>query len=345
MSVSPLPQTGGEPVHPRAELVDFLAEHRLVEDPGGAVFARLTGGVSSDIWLVTCGATRLVLKQPLAELRVADVWHAPLDRSRSEAAWLQVVGALVPNACPRVLAFDAERCLLALEYLEPDDHRLWKAELLEGRVDVETARAVGGLLGRIHSGSAGRPELASRFAHDDLFDALRIDPYLRTLAERHPVVCEALDDLVATTTGTKLALVHGDVSPKNILLGPDGPVLLDAECAWWGDPAFDVAFCLNHLLLKCLLHIGESQEQLHQAARAFVQSYAAHVDWEEPDLTLGRVGRLLPALLLARVDGRSPVEYLGPAAQERVRRFALPRILQSPPDLDSLLASWKEAVR
>ena len=51
---------------------------------------------------------------------------------------------------------------------------------------------------------------------------------------------------------TKRALVHGDVSPKNILVGPRGPVFLDAECAWYGDPAFDLAFCLNHLLLKCL---------------------------------------------------------------------------------------------
>ncbi len=58
--------------------------------------------------------------------------------------------------------------------------------------------------------------------------------------------------LSAGTLAAKIALVHGDVSPKKVPAGPRGPVFLDAECAWYGDPAFDLAFCLNHLLLKCL---------------------------------------------------------------------------------------------
>src|SRR3546814_8703169 len=87
---------------------------------------------------------------------------------------------------------------------------------------------------------------------DSIFHAIRLEPYLLATARAHPDRAAALESVAAETAATKRALVHGDVSPKNILVGPAGPVLLDAECAWYGDPAFDLAFCLNHLLLKCL---------------------------------------------------------------------------------------------
>jgi Ser/Thr protein kinase RdoA (MazF antagonist) len=125
------------------------------------------------------------------------------------------------------------------------------------------------------------------------------------------------------TQSHKCSLVHGDVSPKNILVDPAGrPVLLDAECAWWGDPAFDLAFCLNHLLLKCLW-TPSAREGFGRCFDALAAAYLARVDWEEPAALESRAAALLPGLLLARVDGKSPVEYLGAEAQrETVRRCA-----------------------
>jgi tRNA A-37 threonylcarbamoyl transferase component Bud32 len=304
----------------------------------------LSGGVSSDIWLISSGDHRLVVKRPLKDLKVAEEWQAPLARSRSEADWLRTVGELVPGACPKVLAFDADQCLIALEYLEPSAYSLWKTDLMAGRVDVSVAEAVGSRLGLIHRLTAARPELATRFGTDDLFQSLRVEPYLRRIAQRHPSLHGAVDDLVRITMTTRLALVHGDVSPKNILVGPSGPVLLDAECAWWGDPAFDAAFCLNHLLLKSLQSPPSVRHDLSSAFGAFVTAYAASVDWEEPDVTLTRVARLLPALLLARVDGRSPVEYLGSEQRDLVRQFALPLVVVPELDLTTLHDAWKEAV-
>jgi aminoglycoside phosphotransferase (APT) family kinase protein len=116
-------------------------------------------------------------------------------------------------------------------------------------------------------------------------------------------------------------LVHGDVSPKNILFRDYRPVLLDAECATMGDGAFDVAFCLNHLALKAI-HLPGSRARLVQPICAFWAAYRPHLAWEDPAAFEARVARLLPMLMLARVDGKSPVEYLTPAGQAKARALA-----------------------
>ncbi|MCH7958352.1 MAG: phosphotransferase, partial [Proteobacteria bacterium] len=173
---------------------------------------------------------------------------------------------------------------------------------------------------------------------------IRLEPYLLAAGRAHPDRAEALGALAETTAGTRRALVHGDVSPKNILVGPEGPVFLDAECAWYGDPAFDLAFCLNHLLLKCLW--------TPRAARGFLAcfdalagAYRAGVDWEDREELEARTARLLPGLLLARVDGKSPVEYLTRRSDvDRVRRVAR-ALLAAPVDtLDAVRGAWAKEI-
>ena len=133
-----------------------------------------------------------------------------------------------------------------------DRYPLWKTQLRDGDADPGFAAQVAGTLVRIHAATARTPTIAADFPTDRIFYDIRLEPYLVATARAHPDLAARLGELVAATQANKRALVHGDVSPKNILRGPDGPVFLDAECAWWGDPAFDLAFCLNHLLLKCL---------------------------------------------------------------------------------------------
>ena len=134
--------------------------------------------------------------------------------------------------------------------------------------------------------------------------------------------------------------MHGDVSPKNILIGPEGPVFLDAECAWYGDPAFDLAFCLNHLLLKCLW-TPRARSGFLACFEALAGSYLGGVAWEAPAALEGRVARLLPGLLLARVDGKSPVEYLT-TEEERapVREVARALLLRPAERLVEVRAAW-----
>src|SRR5262249_21690254 len=127
---------------------------------------------------------------------------------------------------------------------------LWKAELRKGRADPAFAAEVGRRLARIHAATSGRKDIAAAFATDENFYAIRLEPYLVATARGHSSLEPILKALVDRTKNTRTALVHGDVSPKNILVGRQGPIFLDAECAWYGDPAFDLAFCLNHMLLK-----------------------------------------------------------------------------------------------
>jgi aminoglycoside phosphotransferase (APT) family kinase protein len=117
-------------------------------------------------------------------------------------------------------------------------------------------------------------------------------------------------------------LVHGDFSPKNILQGASGPVILDAECAWFGDPAFDVAFVLNHLLLKGAWR-PQWRMRYVEAFASLERAYFAHARWEPAEALAARIAALLPALMLARIDGKSPVEYLqSEVEKDEVRTFA-----------------------
>src|SRR5688572_11041253 len=319
------------------DLVDALRRLGLVRDGETAQLTPLTGGVSSDIHLVEAGGRKFCVKRALPRLKVAAVWEAPIGRNAAEAAWFRTVRPWLPDNVPEVLAEDPDVGLFAMTYLPPAHNPVWKAKLLAGEIDADFAASVGEALCTIHRRSAGDPRLAEAFANDDTFEAIRLEPYLRATAARHPDLAERLNALADTTMATRRALVHGDVSPKNILCGPNGPVFLDAECAWYGDPAFDIAFCLNHLLLKCLW-VPAGATAFLQCFDALVASYAPSGDLE------GRAAALLPGLLLARIDGKSPVEYLTQDAhKEHVRQFARPRILRSPSTLQEIARAWRES--
>jgi len=285
----------------------------------------LSGGVSSDICKVEAGGRVFVVKRALAKLRVMDDWRAPTSRNRHEADWLEVAGRIVPGAAPRVLARDADGGLFAMEYFDPQSFPVWKERLREGDVDITFAAAVGRSIARIHAETAADTTVARRFATGVIFHAIRLEPYFEAAARRHPAVAAPLLELSSLTLATNLALVHGDVSPKNILVGRNGPIILDAECAWFGDPAFDLAFCLNHLLLKTLWN-RPAAPGLLDAFDGLAGAYLEGVVWEPRGQLEARAARLLAGLLLARVDGKSPVEYLGASEQEFVRRAALPMI-------------------
>ncbi|KRB93593.1 phosphotransferase family protein [Noviherbaspirillum sp. Root189] len=310
-------------------LTQFLVRAGLATDGEAASWHPLTGGVSSDIWRVDLPGRTLCVKRALAQLKVAAEWKAPTSRNAYEWAWIEFASQQEPHAVPRPLAHDPAAGLFAMEFLDPAAHPVWKAQLLDGHVDIDTAAAVGALLGRLHNASAYDQQLESEFATTSNFHALRLDPYLLATAERHPALAQPIREMVHSLTAARIALVHGDVSPKNILVGPRGPVFLDAECAWFGDPAFDLAFCLNHLMLKCIARPDQRFSLLASFAR-LSEAYFDLARWEprsgENGLE-GRSARLLPMLFLARVDGKSPVEYLTGAAQkDLVRRVAIPLI-------------------
>ncbi|MEB8340738.1 phosphotransferase family protein [Streptomyces endophyticus] len=343
--------TNGTPVDvppgaPPDTLLDALVRLGLVGDGDGeAVTGRpLTGGVSCEVWRIDLpgGRGAVCVKHPLEQLRVAGEWRVSTERTHWEARWLRLAADVLPDgaACP-VRGFDETGPVLVLGWLDPEQHPLWKSQLMEGRVDAGTAAEVGRRLVAVHGASAAPAyDLGAWEKARPLFTALRVDPYLRATARHHPDLAGRLEELAVGLEQAAYTVVHGDVSPKNIVVGPGGPILLDAECAAPGDPAFDLAFCLNHLLLKAVRH-PEHRAGLARAATALRTGYLHGVTWEDPADLDRRAAALQPALALARVDGLSPVEYLTEDhGRPQVRRAAVPLLRLPPADTTELVDRW-----
>jgi aminoglycoside phosphotransferase (APT) family kinase protein len=326
-----------------------LVQMGLLKPDAHPAMTPLTGGVSSDILLVedtgVVGGEPFCIKRALAKLKVAADWRAPVARNHAEAEWMRTAGAILPAAVPRVLGEDEALGLFAMPYLEPEKHPVWKALLRDGKAKHDTADHVGAALARIHAATADNKDIAARFANDDTFYAIRLEPYLVATGRAHPDLAARFEALVERTATTRRALVHGDVSPKNILVGPLSPVFLDAECAWYGDPAFDAAFCLNHLLLKCVWRPANATRYLDMFDRLTAR-YLAGATWEPRGPLEARVASLLPALMLARIDGKSPVEYITEdAPRDQVRRFTSPLIQTPPATLAEIRARWAREMK
>jgi aminoglycoside phosphotransferase (APT) family kinase protein len=292
----------------------------------------LAGGVSNRTVLVERSTGEAwVLKQALSKLRVAVDWFSGPERIHREAEGIRRLAELAPPGSIVPLIFeDHGQHLLAMAAV-PQPHENWKTMLLRGQLDRAHVEQFARLLGTVHRHAwLERQRIAPAFADRSFFESLRLEPYYSYTAEQVPPASPFLNRLIEETRATHQTLVHGDYSPKNILVHRDRLILLDHEVIHFGDPAFDVGFSLTHLLGKAHHLVGQRN--------AFAD--AARLYWEQYRDTLGNVAwlrnlearavRHTMACLLARVAGRSPLEYLGSA--ERVRqRAAILTLIQRPP--------------
>jgi D-3-phosphoglycerate dehydrogenase len=292
----------------------------------------LGGGVASDIHIVDTVRGKIVVKEALAELRVAAHWPSDPARSLIEAHALQTIANLLgEGAVPKVLWVDPEKHRFGMELIDPR-LRNWKLDLLAGKIDIATASRAGELLGQLHGRSATRTDIAERFASRQFFDELRIRPYFERIAERNPEAAAAIKEAIADMgESAERALVHGDYSPKNILADGGDVVVLDAEVAHWGDPRFDLAFLLSHLFLKSMRRSADAK-QFGEAAAAVLAGYRR----EGPGILDARLVRLTGMLVLARLEGDSPVDYLDGLDRTAVKRAALDMILNPASDPSSI---------
>ncbi|MCC6537866.1 MAG: phosphotransferase [Bryobacterales bacterium] len=274
--------------------------------------ARLLGGGVSNTVMLAEGAQsgrRLVLKQALGQLRVHEVWLADQKRIHREAAAIIALAPLLPPGAAPVVAFEDRANFIYAMEAAPEGSDDWKTRLMRGEADARVARQAVAILNALARGTVDAPRWRAEFGDQHCFDQLRLDPYYRFTAARHPDLREAFEEAI-TLARRPLAMVHGDFSPKNLLVSPEGVVtLIDFEVIHYGDPAFDAAFLLNHLLLKAAHGVPGARELGRECAEALA--------WLEPDS-----GRHLGCLHLARVDGKSPAEYLTEAERARVRGAA-----------------------
>jgi tRNA A-37 threonylcarbamoyl transferase component Bud32 len=322
-----------------------LVRLNLLYEGERATLTPLSGGIASDIWKVDLPKQTVCIKRALHRLKVKADWFVPIERNLYEWKYYEIAGRAAPGATPGLLAQDREAYLFVMEYLRPDEYPLWKTQLRDGQTDTAFSREVGRRLSMIHAYTAARPTLAAEFPTDAIFYASRMESYLEATAAVHTDLKEPLFALINATMHTKHALVHGDVSPKNILNGPHGPVMLDPECAFYGDPAFDLAFCLNHLLLKCLWN-AEARDGFFDCFSALAGAYLRGVDWEPADGIEARTAHLLPGLFLARVDGKSPVEYITREEDKNLVRHTGRQLIEQPVErLAEVAATWRAALK
>lgn len=319
----------GEELLSSATVLSYLQSRGLIED-GPAQVRELSGGVSNVTLAVIAGEQRLVVKQALPELRVQARWSATPERALTEAVALQVLGAIAPGTVPGVRDVDAERWALTVE-MAPDSWVTWKPLLMAGEADPQVARRVGELLARWHAGSAVAT-LPARLEDRGAFTELRTNPFYRTIAERHPAIGNVVDELIAEMDRFRPCLVHGDFSPKNILVGEEGLWGIDCETAHRGDPVYDTAFLLSHLVLKTIARPSAESAYL-ACAKAFQLAYEEGIPHAmvRPRSLLARH---LGCLLVARVDGKSPAPYLDQAGRRLARDLGLTLAQDPPADLD-----------
>lgn len=318
---------------------DYLLSRGLA-DPGVPVHAvELGGGVSNVVLAVTAGRLQAVVKQSLSKLRVADDWCAKKERVITEGNALKLAGRLCPGSVPQVLDIDPERGAIVIDRA-PDSWRNYKEMLLAGDAEVSVAARCGEILAVWHSGTWTSDEVRESFDDLEAFDQLRVDPYHRTAAERLPELKGSIDRYVSSMSGNRKALVHGDYSPKNVLCGTNEQWIVDFEVAHYGDPAFDLAFMLNHLMLKAV-HRPEFMEGYLGCSRGFLDAYRRGLipgDPPQEDYVLGHIA----CLMVARVVGKSPAEYLTQAGKRRALTLGESLLRDPPHDLGE---AWRRLGR
>lgn len=304
----------------------------------------LAGGVSNIVLAIKTDGWSCIVKQSLAKLAVAEEWRAPTGRVITEADALTLVAALTPSAVPEVYDRDPIRHAIVIERA-PAEWADWRVLLFDGDIDRSIATDLGKILGCWHAATLNSPDLGSRMDDYNAFQLLRIDPYYLTVARRCPETAEALMQLIDDMGSRRFCLVHGDFSPKNILVAPPGSGpgrerqswVIDFEVAHRGDPIFDVAFMSTHLLMKSVA-IADRGDELDKCLVDFVASYSTAVrgiDTLRPDHRY--LARHIGALLLARVHGKSPSGYLSPASELVISRLGTSLLTDPPTDIAEIL--------
>ena len=295
-------------------VVAYLTNRGIISGP--AEVEELTGGVSNVVLAVKAGAKDLVLKQALPQLKVAAVWKADQRRAIVEANGMKLLHSITPTSVPELIDFDPEDFTLTMERL-PRECTVWKSDLLSGVIKPEIGADLGKILATWHNFGADSKESRDAYMEDSLFDQLRVTPFYRAVAKVNPALDARIQELITEISTLKITLVHGDFSPKNIMItGVNKPIVLDFEVMHTGNPVFDLGFISAHLLCKYLRTEDPAHKNpLRETALAFIDSYAQACNIE--------VAKSLPhhvaVIALARVEGVSPVNYLDEAGKARVQ--------------------------
>jgi tRNA A-37 threonylcarbamoyl transferase component Bud32 len=292
----------------KVALVEYLVKKNLLSGDCGVTMSSLSGGVSCKVVKVTQGSKELVVKQALPKLKVKEDWYSDIRRIVIERKGLAAYHQIVPESVPELIFFDDDHYLYVME-AAPNHAVPWKTKLLGGELNFRFAEQAALSLAKVHSESSRNKTLQETFKNQQFYVELRIEPYFRTIGDRHPTLHDSIDRTIAMLLENKLALVHGDFSPKNILITDKRIYILDFEVAHIGHPSFDLAFFTNHLLLKAIKNKHWLPAYMNLMCY-FADCYLSGIDFMDPKKLEKDTVSVLAFLFLARVDGKSPAEYI-----------------------------------
>ena len=303
---------------------------------GDATVESLTGGVSCVVLAVSSAEVNLVVKQALPELKTKAKWVADQRRAIVEASAMRVYHQITPESVPELIDCDPDEFALTMSRL-PDTCTNWKMDMLDGRIHPEMGSELGLILAKWHNAAAISDEIKAEFMEDSLFEQLRVAPFYRAVAAVNPQLIPVINELITEITQVKITLVHGDFSPKNIMAtAAHRPIVLDFEVAHTGNPVFDLAFLLAHLLCKTIRTVDEGErELLISTASGFLGKYQ-----ETSELSVAQsLPHHIALIALARVEGVSPVNYLDEPAQQRLVAITKSALLDSGMTFEQLFES------
>ncbi len=320
-------------------LRNYLFAKGLISSDEDFEISTLTGGVSAQTIYID-KKDPLVIKQALPQLKTRSEWFSDPARILIENAGLQWLYEHLPRgSVPQPISCDEENHLLIMEGIPPPSDNL-KTLLLNGIINESYIESFGKLLGMIHQKGLKNSDVAKSFQNRDFFINLRIEPYYEYTGENLPQFRAFFADLIQSTLDQQITIVHGDYSPKNVLIKDERLVLLDHEVMHYGDPAFDVGFSLTHFLSKAN-HLS-NPAFIDLALRSW-NSYRSIFAYDEENFEERCVKHLL-GCMLARVHGKSPLEYLSSDAQKWQYRVVTALIDTLPKTLTQLFNSYKKSL-
>ena len=322
-----------------SSVISYLTERKLLS--GNATVEVLTGGVSCVVLAVTSDEREIVVKQALPELKTKAKWVADQRRAIVEAEAMRVYQSITPDSVPELIDCDEANFTLTMSRL-PNTCTNWKQDMLEGRIHPEMGDKLGKILAQWHNATAVDAAIKAKFMEGELFEQLRVSPFYRAVAAKNPNLQAVINSLIEEITNEKIALVHGDFSPKNFLATPENsPIVLDFEVAHTGNPVFDLAFVSAHLLCKTIRTQSASEKAaITSTALKFLGSYS-----QTSQTSRISIAKSLPQhvalIALARVEGISPVNYLDEPAQQKLVAISNAALLDSTMTYEQLFESAK----
>ena len=293
-------------------------------------FEKLEGGVSSEVFKVKTKKKLYCLKRSLPKLRVKKDWFVNTNRLKYEYLWLKHCKSIIPNGIPNVYKFSSKKDFLILQYLDEKKYKNLKIQLLEKKINYKIIEKISKDLFKIHINSTNK-YIKKKFSKNSKnFYDLRLDAYFKEVGRMHPSLNKKIKNIIENYKINSSTLVHGDFSPKNMLIFNKTIKYIDAETCNYGDPVFDVVYFANHLLIKSI-HIIEKKKQFINCYSIFLYTYIKSLKIDERDKFFKRCVAMIPIMLLARIDGKSPVEYIKKNAIKNKIRLLSFRLINNPP--------------